>query len=48
MQQVIASGRIWIVFRPGTAGEVLKWKVITKFDTVNEFAPMLFTRKPLG
>jgi len=48
MQQVIASFRIWIVLRPGTTGEVLKWKVITKFDTVNEFAPILFTLKPLG
>jgi hypothetical protein len=48
MQQVIASLRICIVLRPGTAGEVLKWKTITKFDTMNEFAPILFTVKPLG
>ena len=48
MQQVIASLRICIVLRPGTAGEVLKWKVIVFFDTMNEFAPTLFTLKPLG
>jgi hypothetical protein len=49
MQQVIVSGRICIGLRPGTAGEVSKWKVtVTRSDTVNEFAPMLLTRKPLG
>ena len=47
-QQKMASLRICIVLSPGTAGEVLKWKVIVLFDTVNEFAPMLFTLKPLG
>jgi hypothetical protein len=48
MQQVIASLRMCIVLSPGTTGEVLKWKVTVLFDTVNEFAPMLFTLKPLG
>ena len=48
MQQVMASLRICIVLRPGTAGEVLKWKVMVFFDTVNAFAPILFTLKPLG
>jgi hypothetical protein len=47
-QQVMASLRICIVLSPGIAGEVLKWKVIVLFDTVNEFAPMSFTLKPLG
>jgi hypothetical protein len=48
MQQVMASFRMCIVFSPATAGEVLKWKVMVLFDTVNEFAPILFTLKPLG
>ena len=48
MQQVIASFRIWIVLRPGTTGEVLKWKVIVLFDTVNEIAPVSFTLKPVA
>ena len=47
-QQEIASLRMCIVLRPGTTGEVLKWKTITKFDTMNELAPILFTMKPLG
>ena len=47
-QQVMASKRICIVLRPGTTGDVLKWKVIVLFDTVNEFAPVSFTLKPLN
>ncbi len=49
LKQQLTAPAICIVLRPGTTGEVLKWKVIlTRSDTVQESAGTLFTVKPPG